>query len=315
MADSSLSLLWDWNRLRLLVELGRRGSVSAAARAVGIGQPSASEHLRLLEAAAGQRLLERNGRGSRLTEAGRILAAHASQALATLAAGEEELHALAGLESGTVHIGASTTPGVYLLPDTLGCFRRDHPNVTVEVEIASTGEIVERLLAGGIQLALVGETAADGRLELEPFLSDEIVGIARPGLLELRDGSASPEALATQTLLVREARSSTRQVAERALRAAGVEPQRRWELDSSEAIKRAVREGLGVAFLSRYAVAEEVERGELETFRLAGGPSIERRLLVARRAGRPQSPSERGFVATLTRCCAKSADYAAACVA
>src|ERR671924_2287548 len=186
VADRTLSLLWDATRLRLLVEIDRRGSVSGAARAVGIGQPSASEHLRLLEAAAGQRLVERDGRGSRLTEAGRVLAVHASQALAALAAGEEELHALAGLESGTIHIGASTTPGVYLLPDTLGCFHRDHPNVVVEVEIASTGEIVERLLAGRIHLALVGETSVDERIELEPFLSDEIVGIARPGVLPTR---------------------------------------------------------------------------------------------------------------------------------
>ena len=312
--DSSLSLLWDSTRLRLLGELERQGSVSGAARAVGIGQPSASAHLRLLETAAGQRLVERNGRGSRLTEAGRVLAAHASQALATLAAGEEELHALAGLESGKIHIGASTTPGVYLLPDTLGCFRRDHPNVSVEVEIASTGEIVERLLAGRIHLALVGEPAVDDRLELEPFLSDEIVGIARPGSLPARNGRVNAETLAAQTLLVREASSSTRQVGERALRAAGVEPSRVWELDSAEAIKRAAREGLGVAFLSRYAVAEEVERGELASFRLAGVAAIERRLYVARLARRRPSPSERGFVATLTRCCAKSADYAAACV-
>jgi molybdate transport repressor ModE-like protein len=311
-ADSTLSLLWDSTRLRLLVELERQGSVSAAARAVGIGQPSASEHLRLLEAAAGQRLVERNGRGSRLTEAGRVLASHAGHALATLAAGEEELHALAGLESGTIHIGASTTPGVYLLPDTLGCFQRDHPNVSVEVEIASTGEIVERLLAGRIQLALVGDTSVDERVVLEPFLSDEIVGIARPGLLRTRHGKVKPEALARLTLLVREPRSSTRQVAARALRAAGVEPARVWELDSAEAIKRAAREGLGVAFLSHYAVAEEVARGELESFRLAGGPRIERRLHIARLARRSPSPSERRFTTTLTRCCAKSADYAAA---
>jgi molybdate transport repressor ModE-like protein len=164
MADKTLSLLWDSTRLRLLVEVGRRGSVSAAAKAVGIGQSSASEHLRLLETAAGQRLVERNGRGSRLTEAGQVLASSASQALATLAAGEEEVHALAGLDAGTIHIGASTTPGVYLLPDTLGCFRRDHPKVAVEVEIAATGEILERLLAGRIQLALVGETTVDDRV-------------------------------------------------------------------------------------------------------------------------------------------------------
>jgi molybdate transport repressor ModE-like protein len=313
--DSTLSLLWDTTRLRLLVELDREGSVSGAARAVGIGQPSASEHLRLLEAAAGQRLVERNGRGSRLTEAGRVLAAHANQALASLAAAEEELHLLAGLESGRIHIGASTTPGVYLLPDTLGCFRRDHPNVAVEVEIASTGEIIERLLAGRLNLALVGETSVDDRVELEPFLMDEIVGIAKLGALPIRNGKAKPDALASETLLVRERRSSTRQVTERALRAAQVEPARVWELDSAEAIKRAAREGLGIAFLSRYAVAEEVERGELESFRLAGRPRIERRLYIARLARRPPSPSERGFAATLTRCCAKNADYAAACVA
>jgi molybdate transport repressor ModE-like protein len=315
VADKTLSLLWDATRLRLLVEVERQGSVSAAAKAVGIGQSSASEHLRLLETAAGQRLVERNGRGSRLTDAGRVLASSASQALATLAAGEEEVHALAGLDAGTVHIGASTTPGVYLLPDTLGCFRRDHPKVVVEVEIAATGEIVDRLLAGRIQLALVGETTVDDRVELEPFLADEIVGIAKPGLLPIRNGKVKPGALGEQTLLVREASSSTRQIAERALSEASVQVERVWELDSSEAIKRAAREGLGVAFLSRYAVAEEVERGELESFRLAGRPPIKRQLYVARLARRPLSPSERGFIATLTRCCAKSADFASACVA
>ena len=315
MADTPLSLLWDPTRLRLLVEIDQQGSVSAAAQAIGIGQPTASEHLRLLETAAGQRLVERNGRGSRLTEAGRVLALHAGQALATLRAGEEELAALAGLQAGTVRIGASTTPGVYLLPGTLGCFRRDHPNVTVEVEIASTGEIVERLLTGRIQLALIGETDPDERLTLEPFLSDEIVGVAKPDLLPLHNGRLEPIALSRETLLVREATSSTRRLSDRALAAAGVRPALVWELDSSEAIKRAAREGLGVAFLSRYAVAEEIERGELQRFRLARRPPIQRRLYISRLARRPLSPSERGFLTTLTRCCAKNEDYAAACVA
>jgi len=114
---------------------------------------------------------------------------------------------------------------------------------------------------------------------------------------------------------VREQNSSTRQVTERELAEAGVRPASVWELDSSEAIKRAAREGLGVAFLSRYAIAEEVERGELESFRLAGRPPIKRKLYVARLARRTLSPSERGFIETLRRCCAKSADFAAACVA
>ena len=310
MTDSTLALVWDSTRLRLLVEIGRQGSVSAAARAIGIGQPTASEHLRTLEGAAGQRLVERNGRGSTLTEAGKLLALHAGQALQTLRLGEEELQRLSGLEAGTIHIGASTTPGVYLLPDTLGCFRRDHPNVTVEVEIASSGEIIDRLLAGRLQLALIGETEPDERIQLEPFVGDEIVGVARPGSLTLRGCRASPKQLAEQTLLVREASSSTRRISDRALGAARIWPARTWELDSSEAIKRAAREGLGIAFLSRYAVAEEIERGELEAFRI--GKPLQRNLHVARLARRQLSPSERGFVETLTRCCAKNA-YAVAC--
>lgn len=105
---------------------------------------------------------------------------------------------------------------------------------------------------------------------------------------------------------------STRRISERALAGARIWPERTWELDSSEAIKRAAREGLGIAFLSRYAVAEEVERGELEAFRI--GKPLQRNLHVARLARRPLSPSERGFVETLTRCCSTNEAYAADCV-
>jgi molybdate transport repressor ModE-like protein len=311
---STLHELWDTTRLRLLVEIERQGSVSAAASAIGIGQPSASQHLRLLETAAGQRLVERSGRGSRLTEAGHILAARAAQALSTLGAAEEELSALAGLETGTIHLGASTAPGVYVLPDTLGCFSRSYPGVTVEVEIAASDEILKRVLSGRVQLALVGASRADDRIELDPFLEDEVVGVARPGLAPLKNGKLTPKALGAFMLLARERGSSSQRLIDDELRAIGIRPAGVWELGSSEAIKRAAREGLGLAFLSRYAVAEEVERGDLESFRLAGRPPMQRPFSVARLAGRPLSPAERSFVATLRTCCAKQADYAAACI-
>jgi molybdate transport repressor ModE-like protein len=314
-SSSPLRELWDTTRMRLLVEIDRRGSLSGAAAAIGIGQPSASQHLRLLEAAAGQRLVERTGRGSRLTEAGQVLAARAAQALSTLGAAEEELGALAGLQTGTIHLGASTAPGVYLLPDTLGCFRREHPGVLVEVEVAASGEILNRLLGGRVHLALVGARTADERIELTPFLEDEIVGVAKPGFAPLRNGRLAPARLGEFMLLSREPGSSSQRIVSEELRALGIPPAGVWELGSSEAIKRAAREGLGLAFLSRYAVAEEVERGDLEAFRLARRPPLVRNFSVARLAGRPLSPAERKFVETLTRCCAKQADYAAACVA
>jgi molybdate transport repressor ModE-like protein len=311
---STLRELWDTTRMRLLVEIERQGSVSAAAAAIGIGQPSASQHLRLLETAAGQRLVERGGRGSRLTEAGQILAARAAQALTSLGAAEEELDALAGLQTGTIHLGASTAPGVYLLPDTLGCFRRSHPAVTVEVEVAASGEILNRLLSGRLQLALVGATTADARIELRPFLEDEVVGVAKPGLAQLKNGTLPPSGVAEFMLLAREPGSSSQAAIDEELRALGIRPAGVWELGSSEAIKRAAREGLGLAFLSRYAVAEEVERGDLESFRFAGRPPLMRHFSIAHLAGRPLSPAEKSFITTLAGCCAKQADYAAACV-
>jgi molybdate transport repressor ModE-like protein len=300
--------------MRLLVEIDRQGSLSGAARAIGIGQPTASQHLHLLEAAAGQRLVERDGRGSRLTEAGRVLAARAAEALVALETADEELGALDGLLTGTIRLGASTAPGAYLLPDVLGCFRREYPGVTVEVEVAPSDEILRRVVTGAVQLGLVGAQEAEARVALDPFLEDEIVGVAKPGLLELENGTLDPARLVSLTLLSRELGSSSRSLVEAELRAAGAWPAERWELGSPEALKRAAREGLGVAFLSRYAVAEEVEAGQLESFRLAGRPPLSRNFYVARIAGREPAPSEREFIATLTRCCAKNAAYAEACV-
>ena len=200
------------------------------------------------------------------------------------------------------------------MPDTLGCFRADFPNVRVHVEIAASGEIIERLLAGRVQLAIVGAEQAGDRIDLEPFVDDEIVGVAQPGLLPVEAGVVAPSALEGVMLLAREPESSTQELADAALRAAGVTPAGVWELGSSEAVKRAARARLGFAFLSRYAVAEEIERGELEHFRLAGRPPITRQFSIARLAGRPLSPGEQAFVDTLGRCCAASVTYAAACV-
>src|SRR5207245_11755077 len=159
------------------------------------------------------------GRASRLTDAGQVLAARAAQALASLSAADEELGALAGLQIGTIHLGASTAPGVYLLPDTLGCFRRTYPGVTVEVEVAASEDILKRLLNGRVQLALVGATNADDRIELDPFLEDEVVGVAKPGLAPLENGKLAPARLAEFMLLAREPGSSSQRLVDDQLRA------------------------------------------------------------------------------------------------
>ena len=293
-------------RLRLLVEVGRRGSVSAAAEACRMGQPSASKHLKTLEAAVGEKLVERQGRASRLTEAGRVVVVHAARMLDTLESMEEDLRALRGAELGTLLLAASTTPGSYVLPSILQCFADRHPRVDVDVVVGSSAWVAQQVARREVQLGLAGEVALPDGVRAEPFLEDEVVGIAAPGSLPLRDGRASLTDLADRMLLIREHGSSTRAVAERALTRIGYQPAKRWELDSNEAIKRSVAAGLGVGFVSRLAVADELARGELESFVVRGAEAMGRSVYLLRPDGRDLSAAERAFVETLCSCCATS---------
>jgi molybdate transport repressor ModE-like protein len=296
----------DPSRLRLLVEVGRRGSISAAADACLIGQPSATKHLKTLEAAVGTGLVQRDGRSSRLTEAGEVVAAHGLRVLDTLEAMQEDLRALHAAERGTLTLAASTTPGSYVLPSILQCFADRHPHVDVDVVIGSSASVAERVARREVQLGLAGEVDLPDGVLAEPFLDDELIGIAAPGRLKQRRGRVRVDALAAETLLVRERGSSTRTVSERYLARLGYHPAKRWELDSNEAIKRSVRAGLGIGFLSRLVVEDEIARGELVGFQIEGADAMGRSISLLRPDGRDPTPSERAFIETLCSCCAAS---------
>jgi molybdate transport repressor ModE-like protein len=293
-------------RLRLLVELRRRGSISAAADACRMGQPSATKHLKTLEAAVGEKLVRRDGRASRLTPAGEIVAVHAQRVLDTFEGMHEELRALRGAELGTLTLAASTTPGSYVLPSILECFAERHPKVEVDVVIGSSRWVAERVAHRDVSLGLAGELEWPDGVIAEKFLDDEIVGIAAPGRLRLRGGRAALAEIASQTLIAREPGSSSRVVADRHLARLGYRPAKRWELDSNEGIKRSVRAGLGVGFVSRRVVEEELGRGELETFAIEGAAPMLRAIHLLRPDGRDPAPAERAFIETLCSCCAAS---------
>jgi DNA-binding transcriptional LysR family regulator len=165
-----------------------------------------------------------------------------------------------------------------------------------------------------VGLAVVGVEPDDERLEADPFVEDEIVGVAKPGLLPVDDGTVSVSALSAETLLAGEPGSSTQALADKELRAAGVNPKTVWRLGSGEGVKRSALEGLGFAFLSRFAVAEELEQGRLENFRIVGRKPLRRRFHVVRLASRELTPAEARFLSTLWTCCATNAAYAAACI-
>src|SRR5919198_3736661 len=203
----------DPGRLRLLVEVDRRGSITAAAEVCRISQPSATKQLKTLEAAVGESLVERNGRASRLTEAGQVVVAHATRVLETLQGLEEELGALRGAETGTLTLAASTTSGAYVLPSILQCFAERHPGVDVDIAIGSSAWVAQRVAKREYALGIAGEVGFPPGVRAEPFLDDELIGIAAPGKLKLRRGRATGEELERWTLLVREPGSSTRAAA------------------------------------------------------------------------------------------------------
>jgi DNA-binding transcriptional LysR family regulator len=137
----------------------------------------------------------------------------------------------------------------------------------------------------------------------EPFLDDEVIGIAAPGTV---GGSVAAGDLVGNMLLVRERGSSTRAVAERYLTRAGYRADKRWELDSNEAIKRSVAAGLGIGFVSRLVVEDELRRGELVRFEVEGAEPMRRSVYLLRPDGREPTPSERAFIQTLCSCCGAS---------
>ncbi|MBA2637616.1 MAG: LysR family transcriptional regulator [Solirubrobacterales bacterium] len=307
--QNGMSQVLDPLRLRLLVEVGRHGSIAGAAVACGLRQPSATKHLQTLEAAVGQPLVRRTSRGSQLTEAGRVMSQHAARMLGTLRAMEDELRALRDGEIGSLSIAASTTPGAYVLPSVLKCFAERHPGVDVTLAIGPSDRVVEQVARREVQLGLAGETAATPGVVVEPFLDDELVGIVAPGAH--RASRMTVAELAARTLLMRERGSSTRATAERYLASVGYTPVKVWEIDSNEAIKRSVAAGLGVAFVSRLVAEDELARGELAEFAVTGVHPMSRPILLLRADDSHLTPAQQAFIATLTDCCASSI---AACV-
>ncbi len=287
-------------RLRLLIEISRRGSISAAAAACAIGQPSASLHLRTLEAVTGRWLVERHGRGSRLTEAGEIVAEHGERVLALLDQMHRQLAALDGGERGELTIAANAGPMVSLLPRVLRAFGEAHPGIAIKVRTGASDWVARQVATGDADLGIGGQTTANDRLAYETVLVDEIVGVAAPELMRVEDGSVTVGELARQTVLIGARGSSTRAVTESYLARVGHTADRVWELDSQEGLKRAVIAGLGVGFVSSLAVADELSRGELVRFHVAGVESMVRPIQVIRSAGRDLTHPETTFVTLLT---------------
>jgi len=296
---SPLQRAIDPLRLQLVLEVGRHGSITRAAEACGIGQPTAAAHLRTLEAAAGQPLFARTGRGTSLTDAGRVVAEHAAIVLSALEGMHEELHTVGGAQAGTLSLASCGDFGNYLLPRVLSEFTAGRPRVDIRVTIAPSGDVARAVATSAADVGIAGEMRGLDDVVAERLMRDELIGIGRAdlpvvGRFDLRD----------ETLLVSTRASSTRAHTERLLSPFGW-PARTVELDSVEAVKRSVAAGVGIAFVSMMAAADELERGELRPFGFRGAGPLERWLVLLRQKHRRPTPIAQAFEHTLRAFCAR----------
>lgn len=255
------------SRLKVLGEVARQGSFSAAADSLAYTQSAVSQQIATLESEAGMTLLERRPRGVRLTSAGRTLLEHAEGILARLEAAEAELAAIAGLRAGQLRMASFPTAGATLMPLAIARYRSNHPDVRLTLAEGEPEEIAPRLYAGEFDLALLFEFADAGDPLGESLTRAE--GLTRVELLEdplyLTLPRAHPLAAKRELRLedlhgeawvqTSQASSCARHVV-RSCHAAGFEPNVSFESDDYQTVKGLVAAGVGVAFIPELALAD-----------------------------------------------------------
>jgi DNA-binding transcriptional LysR family regulator len=276
--------------LRVFLCVLEQGSFSAAGRELGITQPAVSNHLHALEERFGVALLAR-GRGVRATPAGECLAEHAQQVVGELETLEEDM-ARHSAPHGRLLVGASSTPGEYLLPRLAVRFAAEYPEVSLDVHIADTEETLVALLERRIEVALVGREVDEPRVDSVVIEEDELVPVAAVSECPAT-GEIEPAALADRPFIMRERGSATREIVEDRLAMAGFTPRIAMELGSNAAIAGAVATGAGIGILPVRSLDFQSRIGRLPVRGLAFlRPFV---MLVER--GRPLSPAAEAFTA------------------
>ncbi|MDN5347307.1 MAG: hypothetical protein PWP65_871 [Clostridia bacterium] len=235
-------------------------SFSQAARLLHISQPAISVHIQSLEDRFGIRLLDRTNRKVSLTEAGKVLYNYAVQLSKLYEQAEKAMAELNGMVKGHLLLGGTLTIGEYVLPQAIGYYKSLYPEVELTLEIANTERIVRRVVQHTLDLGLIEGPASHPDIILEDFFQDELVVVVPPNHPWAGRESVSVNELTGQPFIVREIGSGTRTVMEENLRSLGVDPANLkivMELGSTQAVKEAVKAGLGISIISRLAVKIE----------------------------------------------------------
>lgn len=273
-------------RIRVFRTVAHHLNFSRAAEELLLTQPAVTQQIKALEEEFGVPLFHRGGGRITLTEAGNALLPF-SERMKVLS--DEAVTAVAeasGEQAGELTIGASQTIAQYLLPNLIASFLRSHPKVKVIARSGNSDQMLEALLAREIHIALIEGPEQRKDVHIEAFMEDHMVLVVPAGH-ELADHQISVDDLRKERLLMREFGSGSRRVVEHALAEVGLKARDldvAMEFDSTEGLLNAVEAGLGVTFVSRWAVRNQLALGTLKLARVRG-LQLARRFSLAYPAG------------------------------
>jgi len=282
------------NHLRILGAVAATGSIGRAAERLTVSQPAVSKQLATFESNVGLPLVERLPRGVRLTHAGQVLADYARRIDDLQAQACDAIEELRGGARGRLRVGASTTIAVYLLPEIIVAYRRKYSEVSLQTTVGSSDSIARQLADDAIDLGLAEVAPSHPSLEATVFREDQLVAIAPPSHPLARKRSVTVEQLCAEPFVVRDTGSETKSYVERELARRGLSVSAAMSVGSTEAVKRAVAAGIGVAIVSKLSIDLEVRARRL-TVRPVRGLNIRRPLYMVVRRIMPTFPALLNF--------------------
>ena len=256
--------------------------MSRAAEELHLTQPAVSMQVKQLEDQIGLPLLERVGRRMHLTEAGLELRAYAERFSAMAVEMRTAMDQFRGLHRGVLRLAVVSTAS-YFLPPLIASLNERHPGVRISLEVGNRETVLASLIESRTHLAITGRPPDSNELVAQHFMDNPLVAICAPTHPLAKAKSVSLKRLSEETLVVREPGSGTRATVERHFSEHGLSCQTGCELNTNEAIKQAVRAGLGVGVVSAQTVELELNAKCLSILRVEGFPILRRWYLVRRK--------------------------------
>lgn len=285
----------DVRDLQIFLSVAKHLNYTRAAEEVNLSQPSVSVRMRQLERDLGSKLFEQLGKKIALTEAGQLLILFATRVIATMSDARHAIDELQGLERGLLRIGASTTPGMYLIPGTIAHFKQRYPRIDVHLAVKDTRQIEEGVMRNEFDFGFVGGHLAGDEVDVLPWITDEIILVVPLGHRFAGKRSVTAQELSSEKFVFREQGSATRAVVTAQLRKLHVDAEAIMEIENPESLKKAVQNGLGIAFISAFAAETDLKAKTLIAVRIRN-VEIRRELKIVYRKDKHLSRAAKTFI-------------------